>query len=296
MREYLEYYIVKSILFLTKFLPISFIYTLCKTIASWFFKLDKRRRSLTLKNLHLAFPQKSESEILALAYKAYESVAITLAETLLMYHERLDIDTMIANKEEILARIDHYLANNNRGKLMITGHFSNWELLAHFFAKHGHPTKNIARRGNNHLIDENIILRFRQRYGNTHIYKKNAIISLVKTLKVGGMVSLLFDQKASGVNTIKTHFFGQEVDTIDIIAQLKRKFNPLVFPTFIARLPDGRYNVIMQDPVEYLAEETMEPAEQIIAMSQRYNDILEELIKQYPEQWFWMHNRWRLPQ
>lgn len=294
MRDYLEYFIVKNILFFTKFLPISFIYSLCKSLASLFFKLDKRRRILTLKNLHLAFPKKSESQILDLAYKAYESVAITLAETLLMYHERIDIDAMVANKEEILARMEHYLANT-RGKLMITGHFSNWELLAHFFAKHGHPTKNIARQGNNHLIDENIILRFRQRYGNHHIYKKNAIISLVKTLKVGGMVSLMFDQKASGPNTIKTLFFGREVDTVDIIAQLKRKFDPLVFPTFIARLPDGRYNVIMQDPVEYLGEDKTEPTVQIIAMSQRYNDILEALIKEYPEQWFWMHNRWRLP-
>ncbi len=294
MRDYLEYFIVKNILFFTKFLPISFIYSLCKSLASLFFKLDKRRRILTLKNLHLAFPKKSESQILDLAYKAYESVAITLAETLLMYHERIDIDAMVANKEEILARMEHYLANT-RGKLMITGHFSNWELLAHFFAKHGHPTKNIARQGNNHLIDENIILRFRQRYGNTHIYKKNAIISLVKTLKQGEMTSIMFDQKASGPNTIKTYFFGREVDTIDIIAQLKRKFDPLVFPTFIARLPDGRYNVIMQDPVEYLGEDKTEPTVQIIAMSQRYNDILETLIKEYPEQWFWMHNRWRLP-
>lgn len=294
MRFYIEYCVAKTFLFLTKLLPNSAVYALCKAIARLIFTLDKRRRTLTLKNLRHAYPQKSEDELLDIAQKAYESVAITLAETLLMYNDALDIDAIIANKEEIQAKFHHYFKDESKGKLLITGHFCNWELLAHFLGKSGYPIKNIARAGNNHLIDERIIQPFRAKYGNKNIPKKNAIISLVKTLKAGACVSILFDQKAGTTNSVETLFFGKPVRTVDVIAQLKLKYHPLIFPTFIVRLPDGRYNVIMQEPLEYVADEESDVTMKIAQMTQHYNNTLEAIIRTYPEQWFWMHDRWRI--
>ncbi len=295
MRFYSEYYAVKGFLFLTSFIPIGMTYALCKSIAKILFHIDKRRRQLTLSNLKLAFPEKSEHEREQLAQKAYESVAITLAETLLMYNERFDIDAAITNKEDILKQFEHHLKNNPRGTILPTGHFSNWELLAQFLAKNGYPIKNIARRGNNHLVDEHIIQAFRGRYGNKHIYKKNAIVSIVKTLKEGGIVSMMFDQKIEEAHSFPTIFFNQPVRTLNTIAQLKLKFSPDVFPTFIARLSDGKYKIIINETVNDLLSKDTLTEETAVKMTQRYNNILEELIHQYPEQWFWMHNRWRLP-
>jgi Kdo2-lipid IVA lauroyltransferase/acyltransferase len=294
MRFYTEYYLVKGFLFLTKLLPNRTVYALCKAIANLFFKLDKRRRTLTLKNLHYAYPEKSNDEIFIIAQKAYESVAITLAETLLMVNDKLDIDGMIANKEEIETKFQHYFADKNRGKVLITGHFSNWELLAQFLAKSGYPIKNIARAGNNHLIDERIIQSFRGKYGNKNIPKKNAIVSLVKTLKQGLQTSILFDQKPAPQDSVEALFFGHPVRTVDVIARLKLKYNPLIVPVFIARRADGKYNVIMKDPIDYIAEEESEPLQKIMKMTQTYNDTIETIIRTYPEQWFWMHDRWRL--
>ena len=295
MRFYSEYYAVKVFLFLTSLIPIGITYAFFKGLATLLYSFDKRRRTLTLANLKLAFPEKTDEEIEILARKAYESVAITLAETLLMYNERFDIDAAISNKDEMHARFETYLKSNPHGKLLITGHFSNWELLAQFLAKSGCPIKNIARAGNNKLIDQHIIQAFRGRYGNKNIPKKNAIVSIVKTLKEGGIVSILFDQKIEEAHSVPTTFFGYPVRTLNVIAQLKLKFNPDIFPTFIARLPDGKYKVYMLDSIEHepKVDETVEQT--TIMMTQRYNDVLEELIRQYPEQWFWMHNRWRLP-
>lgn len=295
MRFYSEYYAIKVFLFLTSFIPVGATYTLCKSIAHLLFKLDKRRRKLTLSNLKLAFPEKSEQEREQLAQKAYESVAITLAETLLMYNERFDIDAAITNKDDILKQLEHHLKNNPRGTILPTGHFSNWELLAQFVAKNGYPFKNIARRGNNHLVDEHIIQAFRGRYGNNHIYKKNAIVSLVKTLKEGGIVSMMFDQKIEDAHSVSTIFFNHPVRTLSTIAQLKLKFSPDVFPTFIARLPDGKYKIVMYETVNDSPAKNEITEETTTEMTQRYNNVLEELIREYPEQWFWMHNRWRLP-
>ncbi|KIM09974.1 MAG: hypothetical protein KU29_01625 [Sulfurovum sp. FS06-10] len=294
MRFYSEYYLVKGFLFLTKLLPNRTVYALCKAILKAFFTLDKRRRTLTLKNLHYAYPEKSDDEIFTIAKKAYESVAITLAETLLMYNDKLDIDGAIANRDEILIQFRHYFEDKNRGKLLITGHFSNWELLAHFFGKSGYPIKNIARVGKNKLVDKNIVQGFRGKYGNRNIPKKNAIISIVKTLKAGLQVSILFDQKAGIHNSVETLFFAQPVLTVDVIAQLKLKYNPLILPTFIVRLPDGRYNIVIQGPIDYIAEEESDISAKITHITQRYNDTLEAMIRTYPEQWFWMHDRWRI--
>ena len=294
MRFFAEYYLVKTVLLFTKLFPNAFVYAFCKTIAHLFFKYNQRRTTLTLKNIRLAYPHKNEEQVHTLALEAYESVAITLAETLLMFNDRLDIDSMIENKDEILEKFERYFEDTTRGKLLMTGHYSNWELLAHFLGKSGYPIKNIAREGNNHLIDERIIQPFRAKYGNKNIYKKNAIISLVKTLKQGLRVSILFDQKASGPNSVKTHFFGKEVQTVDVLAQLKLKYNPLVLPTFIVRGKNGKYTVVMKDPLEYIAQEESDETQKIIKITQRYNDTIEEVINANPEQWFWMHDRWRI--
>jgi len=294
MRFFIEYYVVKTFLLLTRLLPNRAVYALCKGLARVLFQLDKRRRFLTLKNLRLAFPEKSDEILVDIAQKAYESVAITLAETLLMYNDKLDIDSLIVNKEEIEAKFNHYFKDESRGKLLLTGHFCNWELLAQFLGKSGYPIKNIARKGNNRLIDERITQAFRGKYGNKNIPKKNAIISLVKTLKAGLRVSILFDQKAGNTNSVETSFFGQPVRTIDVIAQLKLKYNPLILPTFIVRLEDGKYNVIMLEPIDYMAEEEDDTLIKHTLMTQRYNDMLEGMIRAYPEQWFWMHDRWRI--
>ena len=94
MRDFLEYFLVKSFLSLTKILPNNATYALCKNVALLFFKFEKRRRNLTLKNLQLIYPQMSENEVLALAQKIYENVAITIAEILLMMTDKLDMDAM----------------------------------------------------------------------------------------------------------------------------------------------------------------------------------------------------------
>jgi len=235
-----------------------------------------------------------QQELHDIAKKAYEGIAITVAETLMMFNDKLSIDSLIVNKEEILKTFDYYFKNNSSGTLLITGHFSNWELLAQFLGKSGYPIKNIARVGNNKLIDERIVQSFRGKYGNKNIPKKNAIISLVKTLKQGLCVSILFDQKPSQANSVSTSFFGHAVRTVDVIAQLKLKYNPLILPIFIVRQPDGVYRVDVLSPLDYCAEEENDTAVKITKMTQNYNDALEKMIRMYPEQWFWMHDRWRL--
>jgi len=294
MRIFLEYYALKGVLLLTKLLPIPLIYGFCKLLATLFFTLDKRRRAITLQNLALVYPHKTKDERLLLAKSSYQSVAISIAEMLLMMHQRLDIDLMVSNYEEALHELKRYFDDANRGKLLLTAHFGNWELLAHFLAKHGYPMVVIGRKGNNHLIEEHITTPFRTRYGNTLTHKSKAMAAIVRAFTQKKIAGMLIDQKAGGASSIKTNFFGHTADTVNSIGLLKLRYDPSVVPLFMARQSDGRYKLIIGSTQEITLPEELNETEKIKRLTQHYNDIIEAVIKEYPEQWFWMHDRWRL--
>lgn len=294
MRIFLEYAIVKGVLLLTKLLPKSAIYGLCKALAALIFHVDPKRRYITLTNLERAHIGANEPERLILAKKIYESVGILVAEIFLMMQNRFDLDAIVSNYDEAIAMVDNLFKTRERGTLFLTAHFGNWELLAHFVAKHGYPMLVIGRKGNNPLIEERLTAPFRKLYGNALAYKEQAISAMVKTIKKQGITGMLIDQKAGGANSVKTTFFGNSVDTVTSTALLKLRYDPAVVPLFMARQSDGRYKVIMGSCAEIDLPETLSDDEKIARLTQHYNDIIEEVVRAYPEQWFWMHDRWRI--
>ncbi len=294
IKDKVEYYAVKNFIYLLGLMPKSFVYKTLKVIAKLFFLVEKRRSKLTLINLKAAYPDKDEAEIRQLAKSSYQSVAITLAEIIFMLQDKIDIDKMVENSQEFLQKMEHYTQNAKNGIIVITAHFANWELAAEFLPLHGYPMLAIGREGNNKLIEKNITTPFREKYGNKNIYKKNALFGIIKTIKRGKTVGLLYDQKAGGNDSVKVNFFNLPADTTKSIAELKLKFNPIILPIFFAREKNGKYTPIVYKPVEYMADEEENLEKKIEKITQKYNDILEEVVRTYPEQWFWMHNRWRL--
>ncbi len=293
IKEKIEYYTVCFLIFLTSVLPKNFIYGFFSFLSSLFFKFLKIRSSLTIKNLKLAYPEKNDKEIKQMALETYKNISITIAEIIMLLNDRLDINKLITNKKDALKKIEQITKNAKNGVIVITAHFSNWELAAQFLSLNGYPMLAVGRQGNNKLIEKNITTPFRQKYGNTNIYKRNAVLKIVKTLKKNKNVGLLIDQKAGHDERIQVNFFGKPADTINSIATLKLKFNPIILPIFIPRQKDGTYKIIVCDPVDYIASEENDKQNKIKKITQKYNDILEEIINEYPTQWFWMHNRWR---
>ena len=292
MREKIEYILVKLLLGIAKIAPKWFIYRFFKILAILIYRIDRKRRLLTIENLSLAYPQKSEEEIEVLAKKVYTELSQTVAEILLMFVDRFDIDDAIINKEEVLDYLARIKSSSKNGIIAMTAHFSNWELLAHFLAKHGLPMLAVGREGNNRLIETHITTPFRQKYGNDTVFKKNAMIPMVKRLKQGGNVGILIDQKAGKNSSVITDFFGRPARTTLSIAVLKEKLDPLVMPLFIARVGEGKYKIVLNEPIEYNGDKTGD--EKLKEMTSQYNAVMESVIRQYPEQWFWMHNRWRM--
>ncbi|MDQ1326202.1 MAG: Kdo2-lipid lauroyltransferase/acyltransferase, partial [Campylobacterota bacterium] len=213
MKEKIEYLAVKIFLWFAKIAPRPWVYALMRGLTLLVYYADKKRRFLTSANLTLAFPQKQKEEIEKLSKEVYTELSKTIAEILLMFVGRFDIDAAVVNKEEIIAKLQTVTQNSPQGIVAMTAHFSNWELLAHFLAKHGLPMLVVGREGNNKLIEDNITQPFRKRYGNDTATKKKAVLSMVKRLKSGGNVGILIDQKAGGPNSIKVNFFGKPAET-----------------------------------------------------------------------------------
>jgi len=294
MRDKIEYSLVKLFLWLAKIAPKSSIYTMMKGLTLLVYHADKKRRNLTIRNLTMAFPEKTPDEIVALSKKVYTELSITISEILFMFTGQFDIDKAIKNQEEAKKKLEDIAHNSPNGIIVMTAHFSNWELAAHFLAKHGLPMLAIGREGNNKLIDQQITIPFRNKYGNRATSKDNAMLAMAKTLKKGDAIGLLIDQKSGLSNGANVDFFSMPAETTLSVAMLKLKFNPLVVPIFIARQSDGMYEMIIQEPIDYVADEIEGKEKKLKAMTLKYNKAIEDVIREYPAQWFWMHNRWRL--
>lgn len=294
MREKIEYAFVKLFLWLAKVTPKSFIYVFVKGFTLLVYHLDKRRRLLTIKNLSMAYPEKSSQEIMILSKEVYIELSKTISEILLMFVNRFDIDDAVLNKDEIIEKLQVLSENSPQGVIAMTAHFSNWEILAHFLAKHGLCMLVVGRKGNNALIEDNVTTPFRKKYGNDTATKKKAMLTMIKRLKKGGNVGILIDQKAGHLNSVKVDFFGTLAETTTSIAMLKQKFNPEIIPFFIARVDNGKYKIIMKDAIDYVAEEEEDEEKKLEKMTAKYNEVMESVIREYPSQWFWMHNRWRI--
>ncbi len=295
MRERLEFLFVKFLILLAKNLPKSFIYKLFKLLAITFFYFDSKRRKLTINNLKYLYAGKCEVKLKAMAKEIYINISKTLVESLLIYIDKIskdDILKIVINKDEVLKLIEY--KKEDRGVIFITAHIGNWELLSQFLAINDIKLNGVSREGNNKLIEKNITTPLREKFGNKNIYKKRAGISLMRAIKNNENIGLLIDQKTGLKNGVITKFFKANVTTTNLIANLKLKFNPLIIPVFLLRIEDEKFKLIINEPVEYIADEIEDKEAKIIKITQKYNDILESIIKEYPLQWFWMHNRWKI--
>ncbi len=252
----------------------------------------KKRRETAVLNLKQIY-NLDDKKAYAFTKQVYKELSQTVAEILLMVVDRFDIDDAVINSDEIKKQLSIIKDHATNGIILVTGHFSNWELLAHFLAKHGLPMVVVGREGSNKLIDKRITIPFRNSYGNKAVYKDKAMIAMAKTLKSGGNVGMLIDQKTSGTHSAKVKFFGHKASTTLSTAALKLKFNPLVIPVSVVRESRGRYRLYIDSPIDYVASEIDDEKEKLIAMTAKYNAAIEHMILRAPDQWFWMHNRWK---
>lgn len=289
MREKIEYFIVLSVIKISKFLPKFAVFALLKFFAVILFWVLKSRRKLAINNILAAYKDFDFKKAKSLAKANFISISQTVAEVLLLINDRINLDDVMQNGESAVKKVKELTKNNKNGIIFVTAHFGNWEFLAHYFATKGFPVSVVGRYGNNSLIEDNITFPFRHKFGNDLIYKDDAMRNMIKLLKNHGNLGILTDQKTGN---FKAEFFGRECYTTKSVATLFLKFNPMIIPIFAKRIDKTKFEIIVEKFPEIPSNLSKNEAELFI--TQTCNDIFENIVRSAPEQWFWMHNRWRM--
>ncbi|WP_456432110.1 lysophospholipid acyltransferase family protein [Nitratifractor sp.] len=296
IRHTAEYWGARSLLAATRLLPRRATLALSRGYVRSAFSPDSSRFARVLEHLAIAFPEMEEAQRLAVAREYLEHKAAFYAEVVWMLTDRIDYDASVVNRDEAVARIEALKRRNERGMVFLVSHFGNWEFLAQFFAVHGLPGTLVAKaQHKSPLIDERIITPYRRRFGHRVIPREGALRQIARILRAREGVGMHIDQMIPPPNGVKIEFFSREAYASAAMARLKLRFDPLMVPIFAVREAPGRFRIEIGEPVEYTAEEIEDENARIVAITQRYTDILEAMIRRHPAQWEWSYKRWRMP-
>ncbi|MGE0103091.1 MAG: lysophospholipid acyltransferase family protein [Blastocatellales bacterium] len=200
-----------------------------------------------------------------------------------------------ANIESVVryAGLENYLEAKGRGRgvILLTGHIGCWELSVFAHSIYGHPMSFLARRVDNPLV-ERLAESYRSRYGNRSIDKKNSVREVLRTLKGGGVVGILADLNASREEGVFCDFFGIPACTTAGVATLALRTGAIVLPGYLIWDDEEKiHRLHFDEPIETI--NTGNYKDDVLANTARYAGALESVIRSHPDQWLWIHRRWR---
>ena len=252
--------------------------------------LDGRHRRLVKEQLRMAFPDWPVEKIHHTSWQCYENFGRSVAEFARL--GRADRATILGwVTVEGREHLDRALAQK-RGVLFLTAHLGNWELMAVVCTLLGYRLFPLARPLDNPWLNR-LVDGIRSRHGNRVISKKadSAPRDLVQALRDGNCVGILLDQNMATYDGVFVNFFGRPACTAKGLALIARRTGAPVVPAFIVREADGRHHIRILPPVEF--SQGPDVHEDVITNTARCTAVIERMVRQYPDQWLWMHRRWK---
>ena len=287
MNNVVEFFFFRLLGFAATTLPYRWASRLGSTLGSLSFHVIRIRRRVTLENLQHAFPGRTEGERKQIAAGAYRNFGIVFLQ-MLWASSATDDELRDVVRIDDRTVLDRILAAES-GFILLSGHFGGWEFIVHGLRLHiGKPFSIIVQRQRNPYVDR-FIDRIRSRHGNRTVTKGMTRDALL-TLRSGGILAMLADQSAPK-ESMFLDFFGRPAATHRGVAAFALKTGcPILFSALI-RQADGSYKGVFE---EVSREGLSEGSEEAIGeLTRRHVTLLEELIRKYPDQWLWMHKRWK---
>ena len=243
-----------------------------------------RSKKIIHKNIKRALPDINNENLETLTRLMWNNYGRTFAEYIFLKDFRIGkfSSNIEIEGKEILEKIK----KNNQQVVFVSGHLSNFELMAMFIEKNGINLLAIYRPLNNLFLNP-FMEKIRRKYICKHQIKKGigGIKNLIKYKKQNFSTALMIDQRVS--EGILSPFFKQKAFTTTIPAQLVKKFNIPVVPVYIERIKDINFKITIKNPIFFSKEKSVEN------ITNELNLELEKLILKKPEQWIWSHNRWK---
>ena len=252
-----------------------------QNIASILFNYIPKRKNTALKNLKIAFPDKSDEWINTTLKKCYSFFTYNFLQFLAFPFDPNSIEIEVVGKKYLNNAI-----NENSGTVLVSAHFGSWEILGYWFGINNYPLVGIAQKqknkGANLFFEEK-----RQLSGTKQVYRKSSMDSLYEILNANKILGLVSDQDARGKGVF-VDFFNKPASTHKGAALFHLNTNAsLIFGICVQKdIEKYRVEFIPINPKKKSTED----------ITQLYTTIIEQSIKKYPEQYFWFHNRWKTKQ
>ena len=289
MRQRLEYALAWPIIRTLAILPRPLARAAGINFALTVYLLHFRLRQVGMRNLELAFPEKSGREHAQILRGEFTSLGRQLAEVCKFPQYSIEnIDEIVVydgfeNYERALAR--------GKGVLFLTGHIGGWELSAFTHSLHGHPVHIVMRPMDNVYLDR-LIRGYRTLHGNKTVDKDDFVRGLLGAMKQGETVGILMDTNMTPPQGVFVDFFGIPACTATGLARIALRTDAALVPGFTLWDPGlGKYRLRFDPALELIRTNDIEA--DVIANTQLFTKVIEDYVRRYPEQWLWVHRRWK---
>jgi KDO2-lipid IV(A) lauroyltransferase len=275
------------ILFCFRCIPLSIRKRFFKFLLMLCYHAASKHRLIALHNLRCAFPEKDMGELIGIAKGVYRNLAITAAE----FFSLPSITRENLHEWVEMEGLEHFEAGMARGKglLTIIAHFGNWELMPvsfPLFLKFPKPSYIVYRPLDSPVLD-NMVEHVRTINGHIMIPKGGSGKRIMENNSIG----ILSDQNVSAREGVFVDFFGRPACTGAGLAVLALRSGAPVLPMFMARQKSGKYKFILKPLVEI--SQTGDYERDLLENTQRFTRVVEDVVREYPDQWFWIHQRWK---
>lgn len=270
-------------------IPLKWRITLFEGLSRLIYALDDRHRRIALRGLTLAFPEKDLKERDAIARSAFCNLARVAAE----FFSLPRLNEKNFTRYITFEGLENFQKAYEKGKgiLFLTAHFGNWEWMAALFPLQSHHPIHVVVRPLDSRFLDSMVEQLRTRTGNQAIPKEKAMGQILRLLKGGEIVGILLDQNMAWQEGVFVDFFGEKACTNTGMALLALKTGTPVLPAFNIRQKDGRYRVVIEPEIPLVR--TGDKERDVTENTQRFTQIIERYVRNYPDQWLWLHQRWK---
>jgi Kdo2-lipid IVA lauroyltransferase/acyltransferase len=257
------------------------------------------RMKIVMANLELAYgKEKTPAEIEKLARAIYKNTGILFLEIARNFSmTKAQMLQELEVSPEDFKKIEE-ISSRGKGMIVISSHHANWELFAMGMAGHGCPVSIVVKKMSSPAAQE-LIEQRRARTGLGIIYPGGTLQRMAEALKDNRMIGFMVDQHINGARGVRANFFGTPAASIRGLANLVKDTGAPVIPMCAFRLPNGKHRVQIFDEVPYVKVTDLPEGspEQVLreewVNTQNYQTAIEEIVRMKPEQWLWIHRRWK---
>jgi KDO2-lipid IV(A) lauroyltransferase len=253
------------------------------------YHVDFPHRRIVTRNLKFAYPEWNDEQVLRLSKRVFKNLGITIFEILQM---------SFFSKEDFLKNIRirgeehlHKAVKEGKGVIIISAHLGNWEAAPQFAPCYfDYPLTVVARNIESGILNR-LMIKLRCRFGNSVIDKKGALPEMTQTLRSGKILALLIDQGTKISEGVELSFYGKKVTVTPAAAMLALRCKSPVLPVFCVREEDNLLTIIIEPPVGFVKTNNLR--NDLKSNTQAMTDVIEKAVRQYPDQWLWLHKRWK---